>query len=483
MLFSSLTFLFLFLPAVFLLYRVLPASARNAFLLTASLVFYAWGSVSHLLLLLISIGVNYGFGLGIGQGNTPAKRKRFLVAGLVFNLLLLGTLKYAGFFAENLNTLLALVGIPEVGPPKIKLPIGISFFTFQALSYLVDVYRGETPVQKRLHDLALYIALFPQLIAGPIVRYKDVAEQLAHRTADWKLLSSGIERFILGLAKKVLLANQFGAVADLAFGLAPEELSAPFAWVGVVAYSFQIYFDFAGYSDMAIGLGRMFGFRFLENFNFPYLATSIQDFWRRWHISLSSWFRDYLYIPLGGNRKGASRTYFNLVVVFFLTGFWHGSSWNFVLWGLFHGFFLILERWGLSKVLNRLWKPLTNIYVFAIASMAWVLFRADDFAHAWGYYQALFSGRSIAQNIQYTQTFLNNEFLLVTTIGLLGAFGFFPWVFRWGKKLLGQPNGQPFQATRHLYHGFTILFLMGFLYLSSLYLVSQSYNPFIYFRF
>ncbi|MGB5708663.1 MAG: MBOAT family O-acyltransferase, partial [Arenicellales bacterium] len=351
MVFSSVLFLFLFLPVVLLLYWVIPNKWRNSFLLIVSLTFYAWGEGLFVGIMLLSIAMNYVFGLAIERGNARAGRLWVGIA-VMANLALLGVFKYANFLVENINTLFSSTGIQLITIDQIHLPIGISFFTFQAMSYVIEVHRRVMPAQTNLLNLGLYIALFPQLIAGPIVRYHDIAAQLKTRFVNAGQVAYGIERFVIGLGKKVLIANPMGAVADEIFALPPDSITATVAWTAVACYSLQIYFDFSGYSDMAIGLGRMFGFKFLENFNYPYISQSIQEFWRRWHISLSNWFRDFLYLPLGGNRRGPGRTYFNLLIVFLLCGLWHGASWNFVVWGLLHGSFLVLERIGFLGVLN-----------------------------------------------------------------------------------------------------------------------------------
>ncbi|MCB0376237.1 MAG: MBOAT family protein, partial [Sinomicrobium sp.] len=378
---------YVFLPTVLLLVLLSPRSWHNGLLLAASLVFYAWGGISFCLLLLGSILINYVIGLGIGTSRSTGRKKGWLVVGLVINLILLIIFKYTNFLLENLN--LWLPPQSQIHFKPIPLPLGISFFTFQAISYLADVYQGRSEVQRKLPRLALFIALFPQLIAGPIVRYHDIAAQIRERRMSWGLFASGIERFIMGLSKKVLLANNFALVADEIFAVAPENLDTLSAWTGLLMYSLQIYFDFSGYSDMAIGLGRMFGFHIAENFNFPYIARSIREFWRRWHISLSQWFRDYLYIPLGGNRRGPGRTYLNLLIVFVLTGLWHGASWNFLIWGLFHGFFMVIERLGLERFLQKAGAVAGHLYALLVIMLSWVFFRSPNLPHAKGYFLAL----------------------------------------------------------------------------------------------
>ncbi|MCJ7713136.1 MBOAT family protein, partial [Candidatus Bathyarchaeota archaeon] len=348
---------------------------RNFFLLLASLIFYAWGEGILVLLMLFSISINYIGGIAISYFLKKNIQISKVVLGLTIavNLALLFYYKYANFIVENLQELGVFTGYKQA---SIFLPIGISFFTFQGISYLVDVYREETIVQRKLFHLGLYISFFPQLIAGPIVRYHDVAQQIVQRSITVSLFTEGIIRFVRGLAKKVILANNAALIADQVFSIPASQLSISSAWLGIICYTIQIYFDFSGYSDMAIGLGKMLGFNFKENFNYPYISISIQDFWRRWHISLSTWFRDYLYIPLGGNRKGISKMYRNLVIVFFVTGLWHGASWNFIFWGLFHGSFLILEK---SKILNTKNWPiaLQHLYALIVVMVGWVFFRAE----------------------------------------------------------------------------------------------------------
>ncbi len=350
MVFSSITFLFFFLPVFLMGYLGVGKKGRNLFLLLASLFFYLWGEQLFVLVMLASIVMNYFFGLLLDRVGIQGSRagKFLLAAALVANLGMLVFFKYANFAVDNLNLLLSWLNMPLMHLHKVHLPIGISFFTFQAMSYLIDLYRQEYKAQKNPLYLGLYISLFPQLIAGPIVRYSDIAEHIKKRTVSLHDFACGAERFVFGLGKKILIANPMGLMADHIFAMQAELLSTGTAWLGITCYTLQIYFDFSGYSDMAIGLGRMFGFHFLENFNYPYISRSIREFWRRWHISLSTWFRDYLYIPLGGNRHGNNRTSLNLLIVFLLCGLWHGASWNFILWGLMYGFFLVAERgiWG-----------------------------------------------------------------------------------------------------------------------------------------
>lgn len=396
MVFSDLFFIFAFLPAFMLCYMLAywvdkkvfsygehPANVRNAVLVLFSLIFYAWGEPVYVFLMLFSVFVNYLAGLGIESQNIH--RKRALVIGLACNILLLGTFKYAGFFATTLNH----IGIP-VDVPKISLPIGISFYTFQSISYLVDVYRKEAPAQRRFMDLLLYISMFPQLIAGPIVRYDIVALEIKDRKVTQFDLVEGSYRFLIGLGKKVILANQFSEIADQFLVNGLNNLSTFGAWVGILAFTFQIFFDFSGYSDMAIGLGRCLGFHFAENFKHPYCCTSITDFWRKWHMSLGSFFRDYVYIPMGGNRRHQP---LNILVVWFLTGMWHGASWNFILWGIYFGFIVLTEKFTLLKVKDRIPSVFLHVYSLLLIVIGWGIFYFDDFGKM-GHFFSAFIGNS-----------------------------------------------------------------------------------------
>lgn len=484
MVFSSLTFLYIFLPAVLICYYLTPVKYRNYPLLLASFLFYSWGGVSLTLLLLTSVIFNYLVGLLISKGLHSKTGKWILIMGIIGNLSMLAFYKYANFLVQNINLLLESANFTfSLTDPGIILPIGISFYTFQALSYLIDVYKRKAPVQKNFVNLALYISLFPQLIAGPIVRYNDIDLQLLNRKSTPEKFVSGIKRFVIGLAKKVLIANQFALLADTAFQIQTDGISTFVAWAGIIAYTIQIYFDFSGYSDMAIGLGRMFGFEFLENFNFPYISRSIREFWKRWHISLTNWFRDYLYIPLGGNRKGNVRTYLNLFIVFLLTGLWHGASWSFVAWGLLHGAFMIIEKIGFDKILIRLWKPFQYMYTLFIVIMAWVLFRADDFSYAWGYYKAMFSMRSIHLNYDVLDIFLNDQVYLLLTIAIISSTRIWVVIYDSLKKLTRLFNAKQIKITQLIVTLVVLFFIFSIMLLSSMSLISSTYNPFIYFRF
>lgn len=475
MLFTTPVFLFLFLPLVLLIYYALRPVYRNTFLFVASLFFYAWGETFFVLLMLISIVFNYLFGLLIHRAVDTGRAKVFLVLAVVFNLSLLGFFKYANFIVDNMNTALPFLALAPISLQSIHLPLGISFFTFQAMSYVIDVYRRDAPVVKNIMNVALYIALFPQLIAGPIVRYHDVAKQIIRRRVNSQSFVYGIQRFVIGLAKKMVIANPMGAVADQIFAIPANELSMGLCWLGAICYAIQIYFDFSAYSDMAIGLGRMFGFRFLENFNYPYVARSVQEFWRRWHISLSSWFRDYLYFPLGGNRRGARRTYFNLFTVFFLCGLWHGASWSFVVWGMIHGGFLVIERVGFSHLLRRLWSPLQHFYTLLVVLIGWVFFRSDTLSYAVEYLQAMVGMGQATTKLHYVALYLTDEVKLILLAGVL----FSSPLFRTFSK----------RANQFLVRNDAAHLLVNAVFLSVMFLVSASliaagtYNPFIYFRF
>ena len=387
MVFSSLVFLCVFLPVVFVLYTIIPSlKVKNALLITASLLFYAYGEPIYVLLMIFSSFINYIFALLVDK----KKSKLVLAAAVVINLGILAVFKYTGFFVETVNS----VFNASLPVPQIVLPIGISFFTFQALSYVIDVYRRNANVQKSFFSVLLYVSFFPQLIAGPIVKYKDIDDQIRYRVQTVDKCAEGVKRFIFGLAKKVLISNTMGQVADAVFNADSSYLSIATAWLGAITYLFQIYFDFSGYSDMAIGLGKMFGFEFRENFNYPYGATSIQDFWRKWHISLSTWFKEYLYIPLGGSRKGKGRTVINKFIVFFCTGLWHGASWTFVIWGLYHGFFLFLEEF--IPIIKRLPKLIRHCYTLLVVTVGFVIFRAETLSQGLVFIKNMFAGYSVS---------------------------------------------------------------------------------------
>lgn len=467
MLFSSMIFVWIFLPVVlagnFLLTKLGGCHVANIFLLIASLFFYAWGEPVYVFLMLASITINWVSGMFLVN---HSHSRLVLVTDIILNLAILGYFKYAGMFVSTVNTLVK----GNLTVPKISLPIGISFFTFQALSYMIDVYRGEVDPQKNWFKLALYVSFFPQLIAGPIVKYKDVNDRIEHRTLSLTQTASGIRRFAYGFGKKVLLANVLGLCADTLYGIDLTQMTSAMAWIASIAYTLQIYFDFSGYSDMAIGLGRMFGFEFKENFNYPYTSHSIREFWRRWHISLSSWFRDYVYIPLGGNRKGTARTYLNLIIVFFLTGIWHGASWTFVLWGLYHGLFCIIERLGFDKLLKKS-KILSWIYCMFIVNIGWVFFRVDNTVTSLRVISRMLRPWHYMTSSYSIFELVTPQMFLVIILGILGS-GIIRWI---GNKAE--------LADRWRYSVPEIVYCSAVFFLSILSLASSTYNPFIYFRF
>lgn len=468
MLFSSIVFLFTFLPAVMILYYLLPVRFRNVILLLASLVFYAWGEPVYLFLMLLSILFNYFSGLDIAR-NLQDKRaaKRSLVFNLIINLAVLGFFKYEGFVLDTLNGILPV----HISYHALPLPIGISFYTFQILSYIIDVYRGNVKVQTNLPNFALYVTMFPQLIAGPIVQYADVDEQLASRETSRTKFGEGSMYFIRGLAKKVLLANTSGMIFTEVSGLAKGNIAVMTAWLGAFAYMFQIYFDFSGYSDMAIGLGKMFGFEFNMNFNYPYVAKSITEFWRRWHISLSSWFRDYVYIPLGGNRVSKIKHIRNLLIVWFLTGLWHGAAWNFVAWGLYYGVILIIEKYLLSSVLDRLPDVVRHIYSIVLVVIGWVLFFSSSFGQAADYIRVMFGAGAHGFADRESMYLLTSNLIL----WLILIFGSTPLVhFRYEHML----RTKKWNTTIINSVVYAALFIVCIAYL-----VTETYNPFLYFRF
>ncbi len=484
MVFSSIIFLYLFLPLTLVLYFAAGKHGRNTLLLLASLLFYAWGEMGYVLLTLVSILANWIFGLLVEQEKQRnSSGKKALITGIIINLLPLAFFKYGNFLVDNLNIVLTVLQINTIHLNPVHLPIGISFYTFQAISYLVDVYRREAEVQYNPVNLALYIALFPQLIAGPIVRYHDVAQQIVQRHTSLEDFKYGALRFVAGLGKKVLIANSLGAVADHIFTLPTAIVPAYLAWLGIIAYSLQIYFDFSGYSDMAIGLGRMFGFHFLENFNYPYYARSIQEFWRRWHISLSSWFRDYLYIPLGGNRKGTARTYFNLIIVFFLCGLWHGASWGFVIWGLYHGLFLVLERSGLAKILIRLPRFVQHLYTLLVVMFGWIFFRAESLDQAIGYIGALFNFTALPYLDARLFAATNLQFLIALMLAILLSVPVFPWLNNWLSVDHSGSRIKLFIQSDLLSFPLLMAWMMLIILFSSAELISGTHNPFLYFRF
>lgn len=466
MVFSSTIFLCVYLPLVLLGYYICPKKGRNLFLLIASLVFYAWGEPKYVFLMIFSILVNYIFGRLMDKHRENKKRlKLMLVLSVVIDLGLLSVFKYTDFIITNVN---AIFG-SSFDLLKIALPIGISFYTFQAMSYTIDVYRNDVRVQKNLIDFGMYITMFPQLIAGPIVRYADVQDQLADRSVTTADFSEGVMRFVVGLGKKVLLANQMGAVWSEIYALGGD-VSALMAWTGAIAYTFQIYFDFSGYSDMAIGLGRMFGFKFPENFRYPYQSVSITDFWRRWHITLSTWFKEYLYIPLGGNRRGLARQALNLLIVWSLTGFWHGAGWNFVMWGLYYFVILFIEKLFLLKALDKLPKFFRHVYALLLIVIGWVIFASDDVGVLLPYLGSMFGANGAVGGMDVYTLFTKAVLLIICCVASTEL----------PKRLFLSATGAMNEKA-----AFTIKSVMtiALLALSMILLIGDSYNPFLYFRF
>lgn len=466
MLFSSIPFLYYFLPSVLILYFIAPKKLKNTVLLVSSLVFYGWGEPKYVVLMMASIIIGYFSGILIEAFSQKKLSKLFLGVSVAINLGFLAYFKYADFFIENFNAVTGL-SIPLL---RIALPIGISFYTFQILSYTIDVYRKDVPAQKNIVNLAAYITMFPQLIAGPIVRYSDIAKQLEERTHSFENFSKGIRRFVLGLGKKILIANTLGELCDIF--KASEDKSILFYWLYAIAFGLHVYFDFSGYSDMAIGLGRIFGFRFSENFNYPYISKSATEFWRRWHISLGTWFRDYVYIPLGGNRVSKPKWFFNIFVVWFLTGFWHGAAWNFIIWGLFFAVLLIAEKVFLLKYLNKS-KVLSRIYTLVAVGISFVIFNAADMKEAFAYIGGMFGVGEVP--LVSTEFFYYlKSFAVTLVIGIIGAT---PVVKKAVEKVFENSKASKFIWVLEP------IALVVLLAVMTAYLVDGSFNPFLYFRF
>ena len=464
MVFSSLVFMFAYLPITLLAYYLVPRQGRNIFLFIVNLIFYGWGEPKLVLLMVFNIFFNYIGGWLVDKYRADTKKKKlFLILTCVLDIGILAVFKYTGMITETLN-MLPFLNIPEL---QISLPIGISFYTFQTMSYVIDVYRDDAPVSKNFINFGTYVALFPQLIAGPIVRYRDVAEQLVNRRETLEMFTKGVKLFMVGLAKKVIIANTMGTLTTNIFATTDEN-GVVGTWVGMIAYTFQIYFDFSGYSDMACGLGNMMGFEFLKNFNYPYIAKSITDFWRRWHISLSTWFKEYVYIPLGGNRKGVKRQILNLLIVWGLTGLWHGAAYNFVLWGLYYGLLLILEKFVLKKFLDRLPSFVQHIYSLFIVIIGWGLFYFTDVGQLGEFMVDLFNfGNGICGNQAFNLIMSNLPMLIIAAVA---------------STPLAAMLYNRFEHTRFMWIPET-LYCMGVLAVSTASLVNQSYNPFLYFRF
>ena len=479
MVFSSPVFLFVYLPCILLLFFLVPHSMRTTLLFIASLVFYAWGETFYVFFLLASILMNWLLALAIARTGAERRRRALVAAAVVANLSALAYFKYAGFLVANADWVATRLGLPALPVPSTHLPIGISFVTFEAISYIVDVYRGTVIARRNPIHVGFFMSFFPHLIAGPVLRFSNVAGPLHRPTVTLTLFESGIRRFIVGLAKKVLVANTVARVADEIFGLPATSLSTGAAWFGVVCYALQIYFDFSGYSDMAIGLGRMFGFELPRNFNLPYAATSIQDFWRRWHITLSSWFRDYLYIPLGGNRTSPLRQYGNLIAVFLLCGLWHGASWTFVAWGAFHGCFLVIERLAPGRVLRSAWRPLQHAYAMVVVLLGWTLFRSESMAQAWSFLRAMM-GLDVARP-GVRDLWVNSvdpEVLLTLLCAIpLATLPLADWL----EALRARAQSRSWQRTAYAFG--EVAAQIALFLASAAYLASGTHNPFIYFRF
>lgn len=484
MVFSSFTFLVLFLPFTISVYFLLSHKYRNTFLLIMSLMFYMWGSPQYLLVMIGIIIVNYFFGIYINKsdntnrGGASTSRKRILIAGIIVNVAVLFVFKYLSFTVNNISNFIGSIGFDSWSYVDIALPVGISFYIFQSISYLVDVYRQDAPVQRNFKNLALYISMFPQLVAGPIVRYNSIASDIEReRRISLDTFTLGLQIFLIGLAKKVLIANNMAIVADDIFSQSPEYISILTAWIGAICYALQIYFDFSGYSDMAIGLGLIFGFKFPLNFNYPYISVSVTDFWRRWHISLSSWFRDYVYIPLGGNRVKVSRMYINLFIVFAITGIWHGANWTFLVWGLFHGLFLVIEKiTGLHKV--ERFKIIRWAITMVIVLIGWVIFRADNITYAGKYIATMFGiGFSGKELFDYSVLFSKGSFGLLLIFAFIGAT---PIVKKTLFKGVDAFNPQKVVLPLWILQSSILVFSLMVVYV---FLANSSYNPFIYFRF
>ena len=471
MVFSSTLFLFRFIPIIMILYFLTPGRTKNVLLLLGSLIFYAWGEPIYVLLMLFSTVSDYLHGRAIGKARSKMIKQIFLVSSIIVNLGVLGFFKYADFLVGTINQLTG----SQIPLMNLPLPIGISFYTFQTMSYSIDVYRGNAKVQKNLLDFAVFVTMFPQLIAGPIVKYVDVEKNLHERKSDLLQIHYGIRRFIFGLAKKVLLANNIGLVWTTISARDYSTISAMSAWIGIIAFAFQIYFDFSGYSDMAIGLGACFGFQFPENFNYPYISRSITEFWRRWHMTLSSWFKEYVYIPLGGNRKGLGRQLINIFIVWILTGIWHGAGWNFLMWGLWFGFWLIMEKLFLKKILSALPGIAANIYTMLVVLFGWVFFAIENGTQAWNYLKIML-GMGAAGWVQNAALFDGVENIVLFVVAVIGSTPVFAWI---GRRMSQSTNGWGIAQCRFLDKVIPAILLLA----SIAYIVDATYNPFLYFRF
>lgn len=471
MLFSSMTFIWIFLPILLGVYFVVKEKYRNVLLLIFSVLFYSWGDTRYILVILISIAVNYIIGVLISRTKNGNVKKIFLIVDIIFNLLLLGYYKYFNFLAYNINELFGTTLI-QVG--NIGLPIGLSFYTFKIMSYIIDLYKNEIKAQRNIIDLALYVSFFPQLIAGPIVKYIDMQDQFKNRVITVDKFALGVKRFVYGLSKKVILANSLGYMADYIFNSDISLVGMPIAWLGALCYMLQIYFDFSGYSDMSIGISKMFGFEVPENFNLPYISQSITEFWRRWHISLSTWFKQYLYIPLGGNRKGKFKTYRNLLIVFFTTGLWHGAAWNFIAWGLYNGVFLVVERIKLKELLEKnRFKILNHIYAIIVIIVGWVLFRAPGLGSAIEYLKVMFNPFNLDCKLDLA-TIINNRSIVIIFLAIAFS-GILQGIFNRTK------SRDKIENVYKKYIEVFVIFVLMFICI--IMMASSTYSPFIYLKF
>lgn len=465
MVFSSLTFLFLYLPIVLMMIKLVPFKYRNLILFISSLIFYGYGEPKYILIMLLSTIVDYYHGYMVNKSLPNRKKaKKYVISSIIFNLSILGFFKYYDFIVLNLRFL----GLDFLPLLNLSLPIGISFYTFQTMSYTIDIYRNDAKVQTNIISFGTYVAMFPQLIAGPIVRYKDISEQLNQRLESLDMFYAGVQRFMVGLAKKVLLANNIGLLWETIKATSSLNHSLLLYWLGIIAFAWQIYFDFSGYSDMAIGLGKMFGFNLLENFNYPYIANSITDFWRRWHMSLGQWFRDYVYIPLGGNRHGIFRTYLNIFLVWLLTGFWHGASWNYIFWGLYFGLILMFEKTIGLKILKKLPNYLRQIYALFLVLIGWVLFAFEDLSAGFNYLQAMFNFNQPLVN-DYLSYLIRDNITLIIVLIIAST----PMIKNLYQRYINNKK----------YEIIVIPLVLFGLILCTAFIVDASYNPFLYFRF
>ena len=485
MVFSSVLFLSLFLPVILTVYFILPRKTHNIFLLFISLFFYAWAETKYLFILLFCIAINYIFGLKIDKSDDKAAKKRLIIGAVVINLGVLAVYKYLNFFLFNLNGLLLQLDFPVIAFKKVHLPIGISFFTFQAMSYVIDVYRKNIPVQKSFTKTALYISLFPQLVAGPIIRYKEIADQLTQRLSTISQFEKGIRRFVIGLGKKVLIADVLAGTADHIFALPPEYITFQLAWLGVICFTLQIYFDFSGYSDMAIGLGHLFGFTFPENFNYPYIAQSVTDFWRRWHISLTNWFRDYLFLPTYFKRRkwGKWAMPYALFVNFALIGLWHGAGWNFLIWGLFNGVFLILENLKIINVDKMRFSFLKWLYTMLVFMIGVTIFRADSMSLFFCFFKAMFGFADVSSSAHALRPFLDNLTVIMILVGIAASTPVGKNVFSYAEKALIRNDNRAARACKPVFYFNYSFSLLGLLVFCFIRLAAYSHTPFIYFRF